>query len=109
MQCIDASRHHAPSAHRNGSHRLAAATGTQIIERTKRHHESAELPRSQRIRARAICARPFELHFVVPNATVIRRSVHCAARAVCAVLPLICHVEPSETSLTMGWRTVEAL
>ncbi len=42
----------------------------QIIARNQRRHEPAELPGSQRIRTRAIRARPFQLHFAISNAAV---------------------------------------
>src|SRR5437763_1920406 len=70
MQRSDASRHHAYPAHRNGAGRMAGGPWPKIIERAQRRHEPAKLPRLQRIRARAIRARPFQLHVAVSNATV---------------------------------------
>src|SRR5215510_141112 len=71
MQLLDASQDHAHPANRNGPGGMAGAAWPQIIARAQRRHESAELPRPQRLRTRAIRARAFQLHVVVSNATVI--------------------------------------
>ena len=50
--------------------RMAGGPWPQIIARAQRRHEPAKLPRPQRIRARAIRARPFQLHVAFSDATV---------------------------------------
>jgi len=49
---------------------MAGGPWPQVIARAQRRHEPAKLPRPQRIRARAIRARTFQLHVAVSNATV---------------------------------------
>src|SRR5262245_49999464 len=70
MQRADASWDCAHSADRNGYGGVAGATWPQISARAQGRDESAELSRSKRVRARAICARALQLHVAVPDAAV---------------------------------------
>ncbi len=108
VQRPDALRDHTHPADRNGPRRLAGAASTQILARTQGHHESTELFRPQRIRTGAIRARPFQLYFTFSDATLSTARHGTAPKQLCGIPPLFCHVERSETSLTIDWRTVEA-